>query len=690
MKLSLFRSDKPSPVIKTCNMDLRDETIKPSPRQIRINGAAWANNDPCPTIIRWTHGGLPAAWFGQYLHLKYCQEGAVTNADTVAGTFTDICRFEDGSGNAAIIGCYGNSDYIDSFDSAATSTSSTTTKVVLATMCGPHLYGVTDLGAYSTYKVSKCPAGSSPLTATNWSDGSPVGSPMYPINSLRAIGSSPVVGKPEGLFVWDDTANEYVNRMEYEFAVHMDNGKGMFAGKRHVFFPTADGGLIKFDGYSVEDIGPKLSALQHRDNPHMRARITTGCVAGDWVYVVTAPWELGWTQEFGLKVYTYDSSATNYTDITTNTTDGKLSTVGAVGGLGDLGDFIYVGADIPFEAVKFVIGTANTDTRRFSTCETYSAITDSWVSNSCSRIDGTRQNVKSLAKDGYIRVLGANADYGAHSVMTPTATPGLTKYWARFALDGALSAETTLAEIFILPSRPPICSGTFSNSGGTIAVANGSFEYTGPDAAGMYPHVLAGHEVSDGWKWYDIAVLQVYAPVAAMAYMELDTGQAEENAGPRLVMTTQGYVSVLMLGKNPRISSPVNENYTDGVQMGTPIVYLAPTDLSGDNADRSTERDTVIAYEVYGEYVDSDDTLTVFQRFDHNSWDKVETANTAPARMKAPSGNQGLVLEIAIAYEDPSIQIAGPSISRIDVEFEEANLAFDATPQGDAVTPERE
>jgi hypothetical protein len=155
-------------------------------------------------------------------------------------------------------------------------------------------------------------------------------------------------------------------------------------------------------------------------------------------------------------------------------------------------------------------------------------------------------------------------------------------------------------------------------------------------------------------------------------------------------MTTQGYVSVLMLGKNPRISSPVNENYTDGVQMGTPIVYLAPTDLSGDNADRSTERDTVIAYEVYGEYVDSDDTLTVFQRFDHNSWDKVETANTAPARMKAPSGNQGLVLETAIAYEDPSIQIAGPSISRIDVEFEEANLAFDATPQGDAVTPERE
>jgi hypothetical protein len=58
--------------------------------------------------------------------------------------------------------------------------------------------------------------------------------------------------------------------------------------------------------------------------------------------------------------------------------------------------------------------------------------------------------------------------------------------------------------------------------------------------------------------------------------------------------------------------------------------------------------------------------------------------------MKGPKGNQGLILETAFAYEDPTTQIAGPSISRIDVEFEETDLAFDATPQADAATPERE
>jgi len=693
---SLYRSDKPTACIKTCNMNLRDGTIKPSPRQIRITNTS-ISNDPCPTIIRWTYGGYPAAWYVQYSHLEYCQEGAIARGYTVSGTFTDICRFEDGSGNARIVGCLGDSSPIISFDNSGTPFAGTTHDVylVLATMCGADLYGVTDLGAYSTYKVSKCPALTvgGALVAANWSDGAPCGSPMYPINSLRAIGAAPVVGKPEGLFVWDDTSKTYVNRMEFEFAVHMDNGKGMFAGKRHVFYPTADGGLVKFDGYSVEDIGPKYTAIQHRDNSHMRARITAGCVAGDWVYVATAPWENGWTQEFGLTVFTYSGTTYNYTDITANTTDGKLSTVGAIGGIStsENSDAIYIGADKPFEAIKFVIGAANTTAAHLEVCKTYSSIISNWHSVSCAQIDGTMQAGRSFAKDGYIRVLGPTADYGAHSVMSQTTVGSVTKYWVRLETHGlGLTAGATIAEVFILPSRPPICSGTFSNNGGSIALANGNFEYTGPDAAGMYPHILAGRETSGGWEWYDIAVLQVYAPVTAMAYMELDTGQTEENAGPRLIMTTQGYVNVLMLGKNSRISSPVNENYTDGVTMGTPIVYLAPNDLSDGNADRSTKRKEIKAYHIYGEYVDSDDTLTVFQRWDHNAWDKVGTANTAPTRVEGPSGNQGLVLETAIAYEDPTIQIAGPSIGRIDVEFEETDLAFDATPQADAATPERE
>ena len=409
--------------LKACNMDLRDGTIKPSPRQIRINSGI--PDDPAPTMIRWTHDSNPAAWYGQYLYLRTCQEGALTTEATVTATFTDICRFETGAGVAAMIGCYGNGDFIDSFDSAATATASTDVKLVYATMAGADLYGVTNAGAYSTYHVSKCPASNNPLLAASWGTGLPVGSPMYPINSIRSLGKAIIVAKPEGIFVLDSTDNAYVDRLNCEVAVHDDNGKGMFAGKGHVFIPMADGSLWMTDGYNIEDIGPKHFCIHHRDNPHLRAPITAGCVAGDCVYVATAPWEVGWTQEFGLTVYKYVVGTTTYTDLTTNTTDGKLSTVGAVGSLVS-GNMIYVGADIPFEAVKFTIGTANTTAAAtISTAGFYSTVTSTpgWYTNSLAYADGTRSAGKTLAKNGYIRVCGSGADYGAHPVMAKTTPP---------------------------------------------------------------------------------------------------------------------------------------------------------------------------------------------------------------------------------------------------------------------------
>jgi hypothetical protein len=681
--------------LKSCNMDLRGGTIKPAPRQIRIDGSANQSDDPAPTMIRWTHGGVPAAWYGQYLYLKTCQEGAITNEATVTATFTDICRFATGAATpvAAIIGCYGNGDFIDSFDSAAVPTASTDVKLVYATMAGADLYGVTNKGVYSTYHVSKCPAGNDPLVAASWGTGLPVGSPMYPINSIRSLGNAVVISKPEGIFVLEATPNAYVNRLDCEVAVHDDNGKGMFTGKGHVFIPMADGSLWMFDGYNLTDIGPKHYCVHHRDNPHLRAPITAGCVAGDWVYVATAPWEVGWTQEFGLKVYKYVTATTTYTDLTTNTTDGKSSTVGAVGSLTS-GDYIYVGADIPFEAVKFTIGTANTTANaRFNSCAIYETVTvtPGWYNPTCNFSEGTWSAGKGLAKNGYIRVLGYTADFGVHPVMTKTTNGGTLpdKYWARFAVAGTFSAGTTIAEIVILPSRPAVCSGTFSgDTAPHLALANGNFEYTGPDNAGMYPHILAGRMGPNGWEWWDVFTIQATAPVKAMAYMELDTGQTEENAGPRLVMATQHHNHIVMMGRHDRLSAPVNENYADGATMGTPIVYPLPTDLSDSDTDRSTIVKETEQYHVYGEYVNSSDTLTVLQRFDHNKWDKAGTASNAPVVVPAPH-SQGLVLETAIAYEDPNAtEIAGPSISGVDVEF--TDTTAEPTPQADAVTPEVE
>jgi len=78
----------------------------------------------------------------------------------------------------------------------------------------------------------------------------------------------------------------------------------------------------------------------------------------------------------------------------------------------------------------------------------------------------------------------------------------------------------------------------------------------------------------------------------------------------------------------------------------------------------------------------------MLSRWDHNRWDTDGIANTSPVRYPGPDGNEGLILEAALAYEDPDIEPAGPRIMAIDVEYHETETKFDSIPQADRVTPE--
>jgi len=513
---------------------------------------------------------------------------------------------------------------------------------------------------------------------------------LYPINSIRALNGGCVAGKPEGLFTYDESRGKYVNRMKYDFAAHADNGKGMFAGKDCVFYPTADGSLFKYDGSSLEDIGPKHSCQKHRDAPYLQAPITAGCVVGDWVYVATKPGENGWTKGHGLKVITFDASTGSYNDITTNCVDGDLATGGSVAGLSIASgtDFIYVGADIPFEAVHFTPGVANTTAGNLGVVAISSSYsTTGWISNgsSAAPLDSTMNGTATLAAPGYRRLLRIS-DYGTHNLFTKATVNETSKYWARFTVssDVGLLAGSTIAEVRILPSRPPIKAGTIT-AGNPPTVTNGNFDYTGPDAAGIFPHILAGHVGASGnWEWFDLFCLQASAPVAAMAYMEADTKQAEGNVGPRLFMLTRHHLHTAMFGWSDNPGSPVNENYADGVSLGTPIVYFNPTDLSDGDTDRRTTVNEVDAFHIYGEYVDGSDTLTMFQREDHNAWDVVGTANNAPSVMSGGRGQHGLILETALAYEDVDVEVAGPRITSVDVDFHDTDIVPE--PQADQAT----
>jgi len=674
--------------LKACNMDLRDDSIKPSPRLLRKGISPNWMGAPAPTIVRWTYSGLPRPWFAIYDYLVIWYGATEQGASHIGTPVTDLCPFEDGSGNGALIVCYGNGDWIDRVDTTPTFTASTEVKLVLATMAGADLYGVTAKGVYSTYKVSKCPAGNDPRVVASWGTGLPVGSPVYAINSLRSIGNAIVCGKPEGVFVLDSTANAYVNRMKWlTNCPHTDNCKGMFETKTGVCIPLADGSLFLFDGYSTTDISPRKFSHQHRDAPHLRARITAGCDAGEWTYVATAPWEQNWTAEQGLVVYKCESGTPDvYTDISANLIDGDDDTTYSIEGLGNAKtDYIIFGADVPFEGVNIkMAGVATAGTTDTGGPQYWNGT--AWTTMGGGRRNDFQDNVF-FAKSGFTFWRDFYTSHSSMSKSTaavPPWTAAPTKYWVRFAIGttavaGVGVADTTIAGIQILPSRPPVSNAA-------------ALAYTGPDAAGRFSHILAGREGPNGkWEWYDLFAVPVDSEIVAMAMMEMDSGQAEENKGPRLIMVSQWSRFYALMGTSMMPATPVNENYADGNAVGTPIVYFLPTTLSDSDTDRTTIQKKITEFDIYGEYVNSSDTATMLSRFDHNAWDTAQAVSTAPVRVRGPKGAEGLVLEAALAYEDPNAtEIAGPRITRVDVEFRDTDADFDAHPQGNATTPEIE
>ena len=684
--------------LKACNMDLRDGSIKPSPRMMAsfddYAADGVSGGEPAPTIVywAWTSAGTTVSvgspWAGKYKYIWYFRRGLWAKGDHDCGAqITDLCAFEDGSGNARVIVCYGTNDYIDVADGLSDLTASVTAtgvKLLYGIMAGPDVYGVGnrtgDTVAYSTYKITKCPAGNNPLLGTNWGTSLPVGSPVWAINSLRAIGAAPIVGKPEGLYILNEVTNRYENLLNYqEFSAHPDNGKGMFNIKDGVCYPTANGSLFHFDGYRVKDIGPHRYSIEHRDNPHTRARITAGCDTGAWVLAATAPCESNWTQGQGLKIQTLDGST--YADITTNCTDGNYGVGGSVAALGN-GDYIYVGANVPFEAVYFRMGVVNTDAAPYFDRPQYcsNATGPVWtdIGPAASYApDGTRNGGKMLAKSGYITWRNF---FTAHTSMKTVAVNSITRYWVRFPIvsaGNAISAGTFISEAYIIPSRPAISS--------TAALA-----YTGPDAAGRFAHILAGRPSGSEWEWHDLFCVPVHAPIVAMSYFASDCGSAEKNEGPRLAMITQFDNIVALMPQTSLPGSPVNENYVDGMTFGTPTVFLAPNELSDSDTDRSTIRKEIEHFHVYGDYVDGSDTMTMLSRWDHNAWDTAQAVNTAPVRIKGPEGVAGLVLETALAYEDVDVELAGPRITQVHAEFRDTAIPFDQPVQGDAITPETE
>ena len=651
--------------LKTINMNTRGDVLVP----VSIVTAAGDGLGSCArTAPVWTFNGLTCAAFGEYKHLRHYTSATNPELD-VANPIIDLCLYQI-AGAPCLLVSYGAADFIDSYDNTGTPTAADATKVTYMTVAGADLYGVCDLGLTSTWQISKCPYPSTPLTATNWSDGIPVGTAAWPIVQLRQIRGGVVAAKGDGLYVWNPNRDfpAYENLLPWlERCPDPLNGVGMFAVKGGVCYPTADGSLYHFDGYTVSDISPKKYHIPHPYNAHLRSRITAGVESGDWLYAATEPCSVGWTHNAGIKVFVYVADTDTYTDITTNTTDGLPSTSGSIAAVGSSAgggvDYLYVGSDYPFLAVRLLVGTPNSATAVPLTVG-YSRVGGSWASIGSNLSDTTVQAGVTFSRDGVVAIW----PIASGGVPAAAVVNSETKYWWRFGFTSALSAGTTLKGVAILPAR---------------RLGSGNEQLLlWSDHEGRRSHILAGKPTSEGWEWHDLVAFDKGTPIDAMAY---GTGFTGASATPEASM-------LLAVGQYDRDGAFVGvgggiTGYSLPAGSYSSRLFPAPQDLADEGYLTAVKKAT--KYRIVNNYVMQDDTVDLQQRWDHKVWDTVaEDSRSGPIEIQGlPS--RGLRLETMLSLTDnDDDSVNGPSISAVEVDIEVLeNVSYEQIQEHDETTP---
>ena len=408
-------------------------------------------------------------------------DGPADGAQTSTTLGTSILLVTFGSGNpnpdaTSEVGMYYRVLSTDSSTpwnectSAAHATHASCWQIIKA---GADLYGVNDAGIAGTlgdYRVSKCPAGLNPTLVTSWGNGIEVGTPEWIITNLAAIGNAPCVGKPDGLYFYNDQTRRYENVLKhFELTPHALNGKVTQSVTNGVVYTTFDGGAFFFDGVSVSEISPsKLWKMLGKDVPS--SRITAVADRGDGIAMLP---EIGYqtTQNANLVVNKV-TSAGAATAITTNVVDGSLATGGDVSSLAAT-SFIDVWADIPFEAVIMHVTRApNTTVAAVFGSVSYSSAADTFTTDPVGFIDGTRLtgNATTATAGGSLSyvafppsasagiVMGKSPNFGSLQQRVDfnysSGTDVTSKYGMRIAMSGdAFDSTTEIDEIEIIPWR---------------------------------------------------------------------------------------------------------------------------------------------------------------------------------------------------------------------------------------------
>lgn len=572
-------------------------------------------------------------------------------------------------------------------------TDSTAAQWFLIAKAGPDLYAVTDAGVavLGEYRISKCPAGSDPSLAASWGNGFEVGTPEWAIVGLAAIGDSICVGKPDGLYYFDDQVKRFVNVLKFlEADPNAVNGKGMRAVPNGVLYPTHDGQLWFFDGVQVQNVTPERKSVLPRDVSTQR--ITAIASSPDGTYLVRETFQ-NTTQGMGLKFIT--RIADTYADVTSSVTDGNLSTGADIGSFGnDTDDALFVGSTVPLEGVCFRI------TRNVNAASVHFAIPqysngtaggtapfDSSFTSFSGRIwDASILSTASMScVDTGFPPAASNAviswsDINSFDLSTSTTISfggsigDLTRYWYRIkatASGTGMTTSTTIDEVEIIPSRAGI----------PITAAN---DFSHRYRAGCVTEVMFGKQIAtNDFAWTPLYALHMGPGVWAMAYHSGRIG-VTQNMGQALILWGRFTIAAITEGptRDPaRTIAPVLAGY--GTTVPGPLLNLAPGGTyltAGNDANRYAVKE-IDSFTLMGDFIQQDDIWRIYVQMDETDCQLAVEARGAPWKAEVHQSFRGQKMQAWLEFRDAVTgDVHSPDLTMVSVQFHNVATAVDYVP----------
>ena len=448
---------------------------------------------PPSFVVEWTFNGLPIVYIVGHDSIWSYQNATFTLVGFLDALVSDGMLDDNGSGIAYLYVANNVSLRRMTIGQAITSSSPIVEADKLLSLNGYAYRSITPLGGSANCQISVCPPGSDRFTSSNWGAGVVVGIPSTSTNAIIGVRQAAVAIKPEGIYGYSQSLDEWVAYASWAGFAHTDNGKGARSFGDLALIPMGDGGLVLFDGYTARSADPISVSGGATPSVHTTPiKIATVGATRHWAVAVTGidakvvvPDDL---------VFLVESPSSTFTDYSTDVKSSSYNTTADISTIGDAAArYIWIGSAFPFSAIKYT-GQAG----QYSTTQRTLEVSVGWADGSYA-----------LTQTYDFTDFGGNGTFGQDGIImfrqdpieqgdwVPTTVNGQLLYWARLAVTGSLSTATRWTFCQVAPRYP--------------SVDYSRFPLDSPDRSGLLPHILLGDIASlqsDTPIWHDFATLE--------------------------------------------------------------------------------------------------------------------------------------------------------------------------------------